>query len=96
MNKSDLIRDIAARTAAPQGVTARIVEEFLAAIARSLSDGRRVHLRRFGAFDLRRRRSRAIRNPRNGRVYRIPGKLAPVFRSSRSLTASVGEGTRES
>jgi nucleoid DNA-binding protein len=91
VNKNDLIREVAARTTVSQGTTARVVEEFLGAIRRSLSDGRRVQLRRFGAFDLRRRRSRAIRNPRNGRVYRVPGKLAPVFRWSRSLLESIGK-----
>lgn len=95
MNKQDLVREVAARTAASQTATARIVEELIAAIGRSLSDGRRVHLRRFGAFDLRRRRGREIRNPRNGRVYRIPGKLAPVFRCSRSLLDSVDRASRD-
>jgi nucleoid DNA-binding protein len=80
MNKLELVREVAARTASSQAATARIVEEFLGAVARSLSDGRR---------------GRAIRNPRNGRVYRIPGKLAPVFRSSRLLVESVDRAVRE-
>jgi nucleoid DNA-binding protein len=94
MNKGDLIREVAGRTASSQSRTARIVNEFVSAIGRSLSDGHRVDLRRFGAFDLRRRHSRSIRNPRNGRTYHVPGKLTPIFRSSRTLVESVDEAHR--
>ncbi|MBM3316217.1 MAG: HU family DNA-binding protein [Candidatus Eisenbacteria bacterium] len=94
MNKQELVREVAARRSSSQAAAGRVVDEFLAAVARSLSDGRRVHLRRFGTFDLRRRRGRSIRNPRNGKVYRIPGKLAPVFRCSRTLVELVDRTLR--
>jgi len=95
MNKQDLVREVAERVSASQGQTARVVNAFLAAIGRTLSAGHRVHVRRFGSFELRRRRSRLIRNPRNGRTYHVPGKLAPVFRASRSLVARMAAEERE-
>jgi nucleoid DNA-binding protein len=104
MNKKELVREVSRRTRVTRGETRRIVEEFMAAMRRALSDGRRVELRRFGAFDLRHRRARTLRNPRNGKVYRVPGKVVPVFRAARELSevvrrpaAAAGTGrTRES
>ena len=91
MNKADLIREVARRRRAPRRMTAVIVNEMIAALGRALSDGREVHLRRFGAFRMRPRRSRAMRNPRTGDSYRVPAKLVPVFRSSRALRGMLAE-----
>ncbi len=86
MNKGDLIREVSKRRQVSQAATERVVAEFIAAVRRALSDGRRVELRRFGAFHLRERRARTIDNPRNGRSYRVPAKVVPVFRAARALT----------
>ncbi len=91
MNKADLIREVSARRRSPRRKTARIVNELLAALGRALSDGHEVHLRRFGAFRMRQRGSRAMHNPRTGGDYRVPAKLVPVFRSSRALRRMLAE-----
>ncbi len=89
MNKRELVREVSGRTHMPRSATGRIVEELLAAMRRALSDGRRVELRRFGAFDLRARRARTLRNPRNGKDYRVPAKVVPVFHAARELSQVV-------
>jgi len=94
MNKADLIREVSARRRAPRRMTAKIVNEMLAALGRALSEGHEVHLRRFGGFRMRRRRSRAMHNPRTGADYRVPAKLVPVFRSSRALRRLLVERAR--
>jgi nucleoid DNA-binding protein len=91
MNKADLIEAVAARTRRPQADTAKIVNELIAAVGRALSEGREIQLRRFGAFRIRRRGSREMRNPRTGETYRVPAKIVPLFRASRALTGLVGE-----
>ena len=90
MNKADLIEVVATRTRRPQAETAKIANELLAAVGRALSEGREIQIRRFGAFRIRRRGSREMRNPRTGESYRVPAKIVPVFRASRALTALVG------
>jgi len=89
MNKKDLIREVSARTQVPRASTGRIIDEFLVAMRRALSDGHRVELRRFGAFDFRRRRARTLRNPRNGKDYRVPAKVVPVFHAAKALSQVV-------
>jgi DNA-binding protein HU-beta len=89
MNKKELVREVSGRTQMPRVATGRIVDEFLAAMRRALSDGRRIELRRFGAFDLRARRARTLHNPRNGKDYRVPAKVVPIFHASRALSQVV-------
>ena len=92
MNKAELIREVSIRRRTSRRATALVVNEMLAALARALSEGHEVQLRRFGAFRMRRRRSRKMRNPRNGADYRVPAKLVPVFRSSKALRAVLETG----
>ncbi len=92
MNKRELVAEVAGRRQVNRSTTAAIVDEFLAAVGRALSEGYDVHLRRFGTFALRARKPRSMRNPRSGKTIRVPGKLVPVFRSSKRLEATLGDG----
>lgn len=92
MNKGDLVREISTRRQVSRTATSRVVDEILDTISRALSDGRRVALRRFGAFDVRTRRAQTMRNPRTGEVFRVPAKLLPVFKTSKRLEAAVEKG----
>lgn len=95
MNKADLVGQVSARRDASRKSTARIVDELIDAIGRALTDGRRVELRRFGAFDVRRRKARTMRNPRSGELFRVAAKIVPFFRTSRTLVSKIaGERDR--
>ena len=85
MNKADLIDEVAGRAQQSQHVTAKVVNELIAAVGRALSEGREIQLRRFGAFRIRRRGSREMCNPRTGERYRVPAKIVPMFRASRAF-----------
>jgi nucleoid DNA-binding protein len=93
MNKRELVSEVSVRRQVNRGTTAAIVDEFLAAVGRALSEGYDVHLRRFGTFALRARKPRSLRNPKSGRAIRVPGKLVPIFRSSKHLGATVDDDT---
>lgn len=95
MNKRDLVSEIADRRRTSRASAAVVVDEFLAAISRALSEGRDVQLRRFGHFVLRARRARTMRNPRSGHEINVPAKLVPVFRSSKQLEQALNHGEPE-
>jgi len=89
MNKRDLVTEISNRRKATRESTAEIVDGFIDAVAKALSDGREVHLRRFGSFSLRSRGPRTMRNPRSGDEIKVPAKLVPIFRSSKKLELTI-------
>ena len=57
----------------------RIVAAIFDEISRALSHGRRVELRGFGAFTVKRREARAARNPRTGVSVRVPGEAHSIL-----------------
>ena len=90
MTKSELIAELGA--ANPhlhikdvETIVATIFDEITAALA----DGKRVELRGFGAFTVRRRNARTGRNPRTGQAVPVSEKAVPFFKAGKELRERV-------
>lgn len=92
MLRSELVRLLKARhpglrpAEIEQGVDA-IFEE----IVRALEAGRRVELRGFGAFSVRKRKARTGRNPRTGDAVNVDQKNVPFFKPGKELRERVND-----
>lgn len=60
-----------------------IVESFLSEIIEVMAEDRRIEIRGFGAFLVKRRMSRVCRNPRTGETVPVPEYDAPTFKFSK-------------
>lgn len=93
MTKADLVEEVC--EAIGPGVTkkdcAAVVDAFLNAIKRAVSDGKHIEIRGFGTFKVRQRRTRMARNPRTGEPVSVPARAVPVFKPSRLFKDDVGE-----
>ncbi len=54
-------------------------------VTESLKGGEKVYLRGFGTFLMKKRAARTARNPKTGKVIKVPPKLAPVFKPGKAL-----------
>jgi len=70
---------------------ALVVETILDAMAGALADCRRIEIRDFGVFELRRRNAREARNPKTGRTMWIAAKVVPFFKAGRELQRRVND-----
>tara|TARA_B100001564_G_C20444495_1_gene580447 strand:+ start:188 stop:469 length:282 start_codon:yes stop_codon:yes gene_type:complete len=88
VTKSELIKRIAARYKDMQQKDVKmLVELIFEDISHALAEGRRVELRGFGAFSLRKRQPRQARNPRTNEVVTLGERFAPYFRAGKELRA---------
>jgi len=85
VTKKDIVDEIAARTGLTQVDTKIIVECFLDAIAKSLSDGKNIEIRGFGRFKVKEKKARTARNPRTGEMVQIEAGRKPIFEASKEL-----------
>ncbi len=91
--EKDLARALARRRPhLPLLLSERMTRRIFAAIKRALRNGGRVEIRGFGAFFLRERKARFLRDPRNGAVVEIPPTRIPRFRAARGLARRVADG----
>ena len=92
MNKSELISKIAEKSNLSKKDAENALNAFLSTIEESLAKDERVQLVGFGTFEVRGRKAREGRNPRNPEeVIKIPASKAPVFRAGKALKESVNK-----
>ena len=93
MNKEELVKAIAEKADMSQKDAKALLDATLEVISGTLGnvdaglEDRKVTLVGFGTFQVKKRKAREGRNPRDGKVIKIPEKLVPVF--------SAGKGLRE-
>ena len=86
MIRSELIQKIAEENPhLYQRDVERIVNVVFDRIAEALAEGRRVELRGFGAFSVKRRDGRTGRNPRTGEAVEVDEKHVPFFKTGKLL-----------
>jgi integration host factor subunit beta len=86
MTKSELVRRIAeANPHLYQRDVEIIVTTIFDEITAALSRGKRVELRGFGAFSVKKREARIGRNPRTGDAVAVGEKHIPFFKTGKEL-----------
>ncbi|MBN1336823.1 MAG: integration host factor subunit beta [Deltaproteobacteria bacterium] len=92
MTRSDLIRTVAERCGVPRALADRAVRVVFDRMASALREGRRVELRGFGVFEVRRRAARVGSDPRTGVPVAVPSRRHPHFHAGKALRARIQTG----
>lgn len=90
MTKHECIDAVAERTGMSKREAGDAVDAVLGAITDALRGGEKVALVGFGTFEVKQRKARQGRNPRDGSVIQIPAHKVPTFRASKHLKEAVG------
>ena len=93
MTKAELIEEVARSTQLTKKHAEAIVNTVFQTIVESLRDGRKIELRGFGSFRLRRRGSRLGRNPKTGARVEVPPKRIPYFKPGKELKELLNNGS---
>ena len=92
MNKAELITSMAEKSKLTKKDAELALKSFIESVEEALENGEKVQLVGFGTFEVRQRKAREGRNPRNPEeVIKIPASKAPVFRSGKALKEAVNK-----
>jgi len=92
MNKAELIASIAEKGNLTKKDAETALNAFMGSVQESLAKGEKVQLVGFGTFEVRDRKAREGRNPRNPEeVIKIPASKAPVFKAGKALKETVNK-----
>ena len=89
MTKADLVAAMAKASGGSKVSAERALGSFIVSVFDALKKGRRVTIGGFGTFMVSRRAERSGRNPRTGKVIKIPACRVPRFKPSRSLKGAI-------
>ncbi len=89
MRKRDIVLKISQETEIKQVVVKEVVQRVFDSILDALKEGKRIELRKFGVFQLKKRKKRIGRNPKTGEVVPVPERLTVVFKPGLEMKKSI-------
>ncbi|MCM8760286.1 MAG: HU family DNA-binding protein [Candidatus Omnitrophica bacterium] len=78
-----MVEAVAQKTGLNKSLVREIVDKFLLVLYKALEEGKRVELRGFGVFEVRKVKGRKGRNPKTGENIFIPDRNKVVFKISK-------------
>ncbi|GAU76108.1 HU family DNA-binding protein [Fusibacter sp. 3D3] len=90
MNKAELVASMAEKSGLTKKDAELALNAFMKSVEDELARNGKVQLVGFGTFDVRERKERTGRNPRDPKqTIEIPASKAPVFKAGKALKETV-------
>jgi nucleoid DNA-binding protein len=89
VTKKEIVKQIADRANLTQLKTKEIVQWTFDAIVETLITEKRIELRNFGVFEVKRRKPRKARNPRTGEKVDVEAKNVVTFKPGKEMEEKV-------
>ncbi|MFV2067405.1 MAG: HU family DNA-binding protein [Pirellulales bacterium] len=91
MTKKEIVKTISEEIGLTQLKTKEIVQKTFDAIVETLVEEKRIELRNFGVFEVKKRAARKARNPRTGEKVYVPEKFVVTFKPGKEMEERVRE-----
>ncbi|MBS0208699.1 MAG: integration host factor subunit beta [Planctomycetes bacterium] len=95
MTKKEIVKTISDEIGLTQLKTKEIVQKTFDAIVETLVADKRIELRNFGVFEVKKRAARKARNPRTGDKVYVPEKYVVTFKPGKEMEERVRELERQ-
>jgi nucleoid DNA-binding protein len=95
VTKKEIVKTISEEIGMTQLKTKEIVQKTFDAIVETLVEDRRIELRNFGVFEVKKRAARKARNPRTGDKVFVPEKYVVTFKPGKEMEEKVRELERQ-
>jgi len=89
VTKKEIVKAISDEIGMTQLKTKEIVQKTFDAIVETLIEERRIELRNFGVFEVKKRAARKARNPRTGDKVFVPEKFVVTFKPGKEMEEKV-------
>ncbi len=95
MTKKEIVKTISEEIGLTQQTTKEIVQKTFDAIIDALVSDRRIELRNFGVFEVKKRAARNARNPKTGDKVHVPEKFVVTFKPGKNMEERVNTTGKE-
>jgi len=95
VTKKEIVKQISEEIGLTQLKTKEIVQKTFDAIIETLVEERRIELRNFGVFEVKKRAARKARNPRTGERVDVAEKFVVTFKPGKEMEEKVLELDRK-
>ncbi len=95
ITKRELVHRIAEEVQVSKADARKVVQTFLDLITEELGRGNRIEFRKFGVFEVRKRKPRVGQNPKTLEKVQVPGRRVVKFKEGRDLKERLAQGEEE-
>jgi integration host factor subunit beta len=95
VTKKEIVKTISEEIGLTQLKPKEIVQKTFDAIVETLVEEKRIELRNFGVFEVKKRAARKARNPRTGQRVDVPEKFVVTFKPGKEMEERVKQLERE-
>ena len=95
VTKAEIVDEVSRATGLTKVETETVMNGIMSTIISALENERRVELRGFGTFGVKRRDPRKARNPGTGETVFLPERYVPTFKPSGLLRKNVNNALME-
>ena len=95
VTKADIVKRVSNATGLTKVETEIVINGIMNTITSALENDRRVELRGFGTFGVKKRDPRKARNPGTGETVYLPERYVPTFKPSGLLRKNVNKALTE-
>ena len=95
VTKADIVDRVSSATGLTKVETETVMNGIMNTITSALENNRRVELRGFGTFGVKKRDPRKARNPGTGETVYLPKRYVPTFKPSGLLRKNVNKALTE-
>jgi nucleoid DNA-binding protein len=89
VTKKEIVKTISEELGLTQLMTKEIVQKTFEAIIETLVSDKRIELRNFGVFEVKKRKARQARNPRTSEKVFVPEKYVVTFKPGKEMEQRV-------
>ena len=91
MTKAEIINEVSNATGLTKVETEAVLEGIIKSISGSLKKNKRVDIRGFGSFIVKKRKAREARNPATNETVSLKERFVPTFKVSKILKKAVNQ-----
>ena len=91
MTKADIVNEVSSGTGLTKVETEAVLEGIINSIATALKKNKRVDIRGFGSFVVKKRKAREARNPATNEKVKLNERFVPSFKVSKLLKKEVNK-----
>lgn len=91
MTKKLVARMLAEQLSIPQSEALSLVQSMCQAIVETLMIEKRIEIRNFGVFEIKRRKARLARNMSANKTMRVPSRYVVKFKAGKAVTARLNQ-----
>ena len=91
MTKSDIVNKVAEATGLTKVETEAVLEGLISTIINGMSSGKRIDIRGFGSFVVKKKEARSARNPATNETIFLEERYVPYFKISKLLKEKVNK-----